>query len=649
MSRSRWQIGQRASFRKGNELDFASYAVGFRCVDFPGWTPVDADGDGSPDSLDCDDTDASNFPGNIEVCDGQDNDCDGDLVEQFGDTDGDGVPDCADMTNVPGGAFWMGCSAATNPLGCSTGNLPYHQVLLDPFLLDLNEVSVTAYDACWVDGGCTEPSAFDPACNWNSGRDTHPINCVDWFQADEYCTWIGGRLPTEAEWERAARGADDRLFPWGHDPIDCTRAVYADSSGIGCGTGTTGPVGSKLPGAGPYGNLDLAGNAWEWVSDWFSADYYSVSPLGNPPGPLTGSQKPVRGGSWGNPEAYQRASSRYNYAPTEIRTAVGFRCAMDDPTAVDADGDGFSAAIDCDDNEAANFPGNTEVNDGVDNDCDTLVDSADMLFVALPSGTFEMGCTAGQQGQCAAIESPAHTVTLTHAFWMNETEVTQGEWEALMGNNPAWFGPSGDGANCGTDCPVERVNFWDALAFANAASAAEGLPSCYALSGCTGTAGEGCASSATACLGASTCTGLSVTSATVYDCLGYRLPTEAEWEYAARGGEDLLYSGSNVVGDVAWYLPNSGSTTHPAGTKDPNAWGLYDMSGNVWERAWDWYDAYSSGPATDPGGPTSGSARILRGNGWGSGASFARVAFRNQISTGDRYFNQGFRLVRTIP
>ena len=348
----------------------------------------------------------------------------------------------------------------------------------------------------------------------------------------------------------------------------------------------------------------------------------------------------------------------------------------------DADGDGYLACsttfanrsngdtilgnADCNDADSQTYPGgseNTEAlcTDGSDNDCDGYTDgldpdcpttgddddstaATDLVFVALPSGSFDMGCTAGQSS-CGSDESPAHTVTLTHGFWLSETEVTQGQWETLMSNNPSYFGPNGGGTDCGLDCPVETVNWYEGLALANALSIAEGLPECYSLSGCNAnTPGNDME-----------CSTVGVTSASgsVYDCEGYRLPTEAEWEYSARAGTDLLYSGSDIVGDVAWYSSNSGSSTHPVATKDPNAWGLYDLSGNVWEWTWDRYGSsyYSTGsPWTDPEGPSTGANRVRRGGGWNYTAAFARVAYRyNGGPPGSRYVNIGLRLARTIP
>ena len=263
-----------------------------------------------------------------------------------------------------------------------------------------------------------------------------------------------------------------------------------------------------------------------------------------------------------------------------------------------------------------------------------------MTLLALPGGTFEMGCTASQSS-CGSDESPVHEVTLTHDFWLGETEVTQGQWEAMMGNNPSYFGPNGGGTDCGTNCPLETVNWWESLAFANAVSAAEGLAACYTLTGCTNAVGNDME-----------CSGVTVNAGTVYDCAGYRLPTEAEWEYAARSGTDLyLYSGSDTVGDVAWYSSNASSTTHAVAGKLANDWGLYDMSGNVREWTWDWRStAYpSSDPITDPEGSSTGSNRVSRGGSWYNAAAAGRVANRNGFDPGIRNYYFGFRLARTIP
>jgi formylglycine-generating enzyme required for sulfatase activity len=223
-----------------------------------------------------------------------------------------------------------------------------------------------------------------------------------------------------------------------------------------------------------------------------------------------------------------------------------------------------------------------------------VIESIAQNMVYVQGGTFKMGCT-GEQGSCEDDEKPVHEVTVS-SFYMGKYEVTQAQWETLMGSNPSRFK--------GDDLPVENVRSWDdAQMFIERLNAATGKQ--------------------------------------------YRLPTEAEWEYAARGGnknKGYKYSGSNRVKNVAWMITNGDLTPHPVGTKQANELGIYDMTGNVWEWCSDWYGGYSASAQNNPTGASSGSARVSRGGSWGNSEGRCRVAHRSNGLPGDGNASLGFRL-----
>ncbi len=248
----------------------------------------------------------------------------------------------------------------------------------------------------------------------------------------------------------------------------------------------------------------------------------------------------------------------------------------------------------------------------------SFTNSIGMVFVKVPAGSFTMGTEVNCQkpdafsssaayDNCMASiredETPARTVTISNDFWIGQFEVTQAQWYAVMGNNPSEFKSDKVGEDS-RNFPVENVSWEDVQQFISRLEQQDGKK--------------------------------------------YRLPTEAEWEYACKsGGKDQKYCGGNDVDAVAWYYDNSGKRTHRVGTKRPNGLGIYDMSGNVYEWCNDWYHKtyYQWGKTTDPGGVDSGGSRVYRGGSWSGGADIARAAFRDGSSPGYRLYNIGFRLL----
>lgn len=377
---------------------------------------------------------------------------------------------------------------------------------------------------------------------------------------------------------------------------------------------------------------------------------------------------------------------------------------------IDGDGDGYasqeSGGTDCDDAEALrNLDALDVCGDNIDNDCDgetdegtpwyqdldedgfgvasSLVDACDqpvgyvanaqdcddnivdptlvgdfcgaygISMMEIPAGTFLMGAPEGEVGRES--NEQQHQVTLSNAFYIMTTEVTQGQFSDIMGSNPSSFGPNGNNRNCGLDCPIDSMTWHEAAQMANVLSQEAGKELCYS---CTEEASGWFCSAAMS----------------PYSCNGFRLPTEAEWEFAARsgsasafwtesGGSDLIsgqeYECSAInlqdgtpLGDIAWYCGNNGQPnqsnygTKPVAQLLPNAFGLYDMHGNVWELIHDWYGDYEeSYVPTDPSGPSTGERVVARGGFWSINPAFVRSAMRGDVFPGDRDERGGFRLV----
>ncbi len=214
---------------------------------------------------------------------------------------------------------------------------PVHTVYLDAFWIDKYEVTNAQYaiflnemgnqiegEATWLDAGDEDVHIHQSGGKWqaDSGYSNHPAVEMSWYGALAYCEWAGRRLPTEAEWEKAARGEDGRMYPWGNETDSSLGDHYRKGRG-------TAPVGSYPAGVSPYGALDMAGNVWEWVADWYDDTYYQNSPYKNPQGSTSESHHVLRGGAWGLGEIYLRSTFRYWHSPVNLSSYyVGFRCAL---------------------------------------------------------------------------------------------------------------------------------------------------------------------------------------------------------------------------------------------------------------------------------------------------------------------------------
>jgi len=377
----------------------------------------------------------------------------------------------------------------------------------------------------------------------------------------------------------------------------------------------------------------------------------------------------------------------YDDAEDRESTSKGVDAGVDSGTDTDTDSDSDTDTdADTDSDTDTDNDTDTDADTDADGDSDTdagydhpeVVRDCDGGWCVIPAGSFWMGspdgdCPPDYPGGSNCTPEPdeewarevLHYVKLTNSFEIMSTEVTQAQFESVMGWNPSEF------KTCGSNCPVDYVSWYDAIAYANELSLVDGLTPCFKFSNVTCLEGKKVGSSYMDCQN-TTQEGIDkatveldgVTS--VYDCSGYRLSTESEWEYAIRAGSLTAFYPSEGndgtitntecndpnLDQIAVYCDTPSHDTEPVAGREPNAWGLYDMSGNVFEHVWDWYSAYpygsTSSPAVDPEGPAAGSFKIKRGGSLDRYSKSCRSAYRKEIEPGDRMSGfYGFRLART--
>ncbi len=499
-----------------------------------------------------------------------------------------------DMIWIEPGTFIMG--SPEDELGRWDDETQHQVTLTKGYWLGKYEVTQAQYEA--VMG--TNPS------NWK-GADL-PVEQVSWYDATNFCAKLteiektAGRLPegyeytlpTEAQWEYACRAGTRSALNSGKDLSNSEESPYEykcpemdevgwyyynsgfiDSDGNWTDNGKTFPVGQKQPNA--WGLYDMHGNVFEWCLDWWGD--YPTSSVTDPKGPSTGSYRVMRGGCLNRSADLCRSASRSDYSPDDYFIDRGFRVAL-------------SFCGKESENKDMTIPLSEDVN-------------MDMIWIE--PGTFTMGSPEDELGR--RDDEMQHQVTLTSGYWLGQYEVTQAQYQTIMGTNPSYFK--------GDDLPVEQVSWDDATEF------------CKKLTEIEKTAGR------------------------LPEGYEYTLPTEAQWEYACRAGTTTaLNNGKNLsdiekcpeMDEVGWYLHNNDSKTHPVGQKQPNAWGLYDMHGNVMEWCLDWYGEYPTSSATDPTGASTGSDRVLRGGSWYIRADGCRSASRGYFNPDLNYYDFGFRV-----
>ena len=588
------------------------------------------------------------------------------------------------MRWIKAGEFMMGSSGKKS--GRWDDDSPQHRVILNQgYWMADTQVTQELWMAVRKD---ENPSRLKGKSN--------PVESVSWWDCKDWIVKIcelhkslNATLPTEAQWEYACRAGSQTAYCFDDDPKELRQYGWFDENA----KGKTHPV--KQLTANAWGLYDMHGNVWEWCSNRYAQDTKFATSAHT--GPVKSTDRVIRGGSWDSPAWNLRSAFRVSFDPGLKGSTLGFRLLSSalgaEPSeramlpeaepgterarigsaepvyeflrSVDLDATGnrspeeefseidvnaYTSIRVVSDQEGYQFDQLEKPDWAVDfgSDANGLysvfeVNSVRQRMRWIPPGRFIMGSAEGKD-YGRGNEGPEHEVILTHGYWMFDTPVTQGLWTALMGDNPSYFPDP--------ERPVESVGWEEAVGFAsrlNELLARERLVKNKGFKD-------------------------------YWERLQFRLPTEAEWEYACRAGttyetftEDLKLGHANqtkagILNSIAWYGGNSGQMyeleksiamawlvdlpyeekfggTRKVAQKDANPWGGYDMLGNVWEWCYDWYGEYPTRRETDPTGPDKATTRVIRGGSWSDPARFLRSACRYGNAQGDRNSHLGFRLV----
>ena len=551
--------------------------------------------------------------------------------------------DNAEMVLVPAGEFLMG-SADTDP-SASSEEKPQRRVYLDAYFIYKTPVTVAQYRAFCQATGRAMP--VPPAWGW---IDTHPMVNVSWEDATAYARWAQVALPTEAQWEKAARGTDGRIYPWGN-AWDAGRAQY---SKLRFGDAKqTAPVGSFPASASPYGALDMAGNVWQWCADWFHASNRDM-PDRNPTGPTGGGQRVLHGGGWYNNFPQQhRAAARLKAVPVVLNNGFGFRCAV--PAAVDNQPVWVTTVANL--TVKSTPPGGLVWLNGQRTDkttpCTIAVELEGLpnepLTVTVELTGYKRAertitVTPGQEQTVDVTLAPADPLVKPPTGPVNPVD---GAELVLIKPGPFLMGtPETDTAASDDEKPQHRVTLDAYFIYKNLVTVAQYRQFCKATKRQMPQAPEW------GWLADHPIVNVTWEDANAYaQWAGASLPTEAQWEKAARGTEGLLFPWGNTWDESCCNNGINGPFKTSTVGSYPNGASPYtvlDMAGNVWQWCADWYDAgyYRTSPAVEPTGPTDGKLRVVRGSSW-----FCRdlanfhTTYRGRNDAARRDIGIGFRCV----